>query len=69
MVIISFKNSIRRSSVLSLDDLNDEEGEKRLKNEFAITTRATQTKNFSLRVSELVKHIIYLHHKCFYQIM
>ena len=32
---------------------DEEEDEKILKNEFAITSRATQTKNFSLRVRNI----------------
>ena len=43
------------------DDMNDEEEEKRLKNEFAITTRATQTKNFSLKVIILFVRFAYFH--------
>ena len=60
---MSNKISQKRESVMSLsgDDygnrLLDEEddGDKmKLKNEFAVTTRATQTKTFSLRVIEFI---------------
>ena len=63
--------SKKRESVLSLpgDDFGnklleeDDEGDKmRLKNEFAVTTRATQTKNFSLRVNVILLYIVIPNH-------
>ena len=54
---MSNKISKKRESVMSGDDFGnrlleeEDDGDKmKLKNEFAVTTRATQTKNFSLRV-------------------
>ena len=41
--------------------LSYQEEEKRLKNEFAITTRATQTKNFSLKVMIIFVRFAYFH--------
>ena len=63
--------SKKRESGLSLpgDDFGnklleeDDEGDKmRLKNEFAVTTRATQTKNFSLRVNVIFLYIVIPNH-------
>ena len=57
------KISQKRESVMSLsgDDFGnrlleeEDDGDKmKLKNEFAVTTRATQTKNFSLRVISFI---------------
>ena len=58
---MSNKISQKRESVMSMGDdfgnrlEEEDDGDKmKLKNEFAVTTRATQTKNFSLRVISFI---------------
>ena len=61
---MSNKMSQKRESVMSMGDdfgnrllEEEDDGDKmKLKNEFAVTTRATQTKNFSLRVIAFFKY-------------